>query len=341
MIPASSGLSWTLTGEPEGPDSNPENRANDPSLGSANYFKHGRWMGGATFGAYTYRLYVSSAGTNAFLTMIRERKDTDPPGPMPLISHVIDLPNADFNDFHGVFITETSRFSATETRPCLWYADGNDLSYIWLDKDGAPLSRRGDIDLAVLGSVTSGRIDGGMPNVPKQMWAIEGWAEDFGSVVGAFQFGVFRDGGSVETVGSNITSDGFFRQFWTQDSNDTARTWLVQIAWAGNSSLTSTNGPHLRDVVLRAVALPRTSREWTFLFDVADQTGRTAKKIRSELEAYVGDLKKYTLPDRDTFNGVMGKPRMLRADEISALTPRNQAPPKYVIATPVRELAGS
>jgi hypothetical protein len=341
MIPASSGLWWTLTGEPEGPDSNPENRANDPSLGSTDYFKHGRWMGGATFGAYTYRLYVSSAGTTAFLTMIRERKETDPPGPMPLISQVIALPSADFNDFHGVHITETSKFSASETRPCLWYADGNDLRYIWLDKDGAPLSRRGDIGLMAVGSVTSGRIDGGMPNVPKQLWAIEGWAEDFGSVVGAFRFSVYRDGGSLEDPGSTISSDGFFRQFWTQDSNDTARTLLVQVRWVGNSNLTNTNGPHLRDVVLRVVALPRTSREWMFLFDVADQTGRTAKKIRSELEGYVGDLKKYTLPGRDTFNGIMGKPRMLRADEISALTPRNQEPPEYVIAAPVIEKAGS
>jgi hypothetical protein len=180
-----------------------------------------------------------------------------------------------------------------------------------------------------------------MPNVPKQLWAIEGWAEDFGSVIGSFQFNVYRDGGSSEAVGSTITSDGFFREFWTQDTNDTTRTQLINVTWTGTSSLTDTNGPHLRDVVVREVALPRTSREWTFLFAVEDEQSKTAKLIRSELEAYVGDLKKYTLPDRDTFNGVMGKPRMLRADEINRLTPRNQEPPHYVIAASVREMSGS
>ncbi len=341
LIPADSGLWWTVTGEPIGPDSNPNNRANDPSLGSAAYFKHGRWMGLATFGAYVYGLYVSSAGTSAYLAMGRERDASDPPGWGPLVWQVIALPTADFNDFHGVFIAGTSRFSAAEMRPSLWYANGNDVGYIWLDKDGAPLSRRGDIDLATSGSVTSGRIDEGMPNVPKQLWAIEGWAEDFGSVTGTFQFNVYRDGGSSEAVGSTITADGFFRKFWTQDTNDTARTHLINVTWTGSSSLTDTNGPHLRDVVVREVALPRVSREWVVLFMVEDEQAKTAKKIRSELEGYVGDLKKFTLPDRDTFNGVMGKPRMLRADEIDKLTPRNQEPPKYVISAPIKEMSGS
>jgi hypothetical protein len=341
MIPADSGLWWTRTGEPVGPDSNPNNRANDPSLGSADYFRHGRWMGLATFGAYVYALYVSSTGTSAQLAMGRERDDSDPPGWGPLVWQTIDLPTADFNDFHGVFIAELSRFSATETRPSLWYANGNDVSYIWLDKDGAPLSRRGDIDLATTGSVTSGKFDFDIPRVPKQLWAIEGWAEDFGSVTGSFQFNVYRDGGSLEAVGSTITSDGFFRQFWTQDTNDIARALLVNVTWTGTSSITDTNGPHLRDVVLRAIALPRTTRDWTVLFRVEDEQAKTAKKIRSELEGYVGDLKKFTLPDRDTFNGVMGKPRLLRADEIQDLFPRNQPPPKYVISAPLREMAGS
>ncbi|KKK59938.1 hypothetical protein LCGC14_3029400, partial [marine sediment metagenome] len=33
--------------------------------------------------------------------------------------------------------------------------------------------------------------------------------------------------------------------------------------------------------------------------------------------------------------------RMLRADEINRLTPRNQEPPHYVIAATVREMSGS
>ncbi|KKN41164.1 hypothetical protein LCGC14_0725940 [marine sediment metagenome] len=341
MIPAASALWWTVTGEPVGPDSNPNNTANDPSLGSASYLRHGHWAGLAAFGKYIYGLYISSAGTDAYLLQGRERDSSDPPGWGPLIWTSIDLVTANFDNFRGIFISELSEFSSSETRPSLWYPHGNHVRYVWLDKDGAVASRRGDIDLATSGSVTSGRIDGGMPNVPKQLWAIEGWAEDFGSVSGSFQFNVYRDGGSSEAVGSTITSDGFFRQFWTQDSNDTGRTLLVNVTWTGSSSLTDTNGPHLRDVVVREVALPRVSREWMVLFMVEDEQAKTAKKIRSELEAYVGDMKKYTLPDRDTFNGVMGKPRMLRADEIDRLTPRNQEPPKYVISAPIKEMSGS
>ena len=342
LIPADTGLWWTRTGKPVGMDSNPNNKANDPSLEATDYFKHGRWMGLAPLGEYIYGVYLTSDGTFAVQAFGRERNVSDPPGWGPIVWHIIQDTNADFDDFYGVFITKTSEFSATETRPCLWSADGNNLTHTFLDKDGAPASRRGDIDIAASAEVISGRIDGGMPNVPKQLQVIEGWLADIAANQN-FQLKVFRDGEiSSENVGSVVSSDGFFRNFWTQDSNDTARSILARVVFAGSGSvLTDTNGPHLRGVVIRMIALPRTTREWTFLFAVEDKQSKTAKKIRSELEGYVGDLKKYTLPDKDTFNGVMGKPRLLRADEINALTPRNQEPPHYIISCVVREMAGS
>ncbi|KKL25750.1 hypothetical protein LCGC14_2402170, partial [marine sediment metagenome] len=331
LIPADSGLWWTRTGQPVGPDSNPRNTANDPSIGLSKYFKHGRWMGLASYGAYIYALYKDTAGTGSYVAVGRERDATDVPGWGPIIWHVLARPSVDFDDFHGVFITETSEFGASDIRPCLWFPTGNNIQYMWLDKDGSPASRRGDISVkqgTPAALLFSGLINFGLPRVNKQLQVIEGWAEDMQSDH-AWQFRALVDGGSVSAVGATITSDGFFQRFWTQDSNDTGRAFHIRLDYSASTNLTSQNGDKLRDVVLHAVALPTTTREWTFLFGVEDN-GKTAKKIRSELEGYVGDLKKFTLPDRDTFNGVMGKPRLLRADEINRLTPRNQEPPHYV-----------
>lgn len=341
LIPAATGLWWTRTGQPIGPDSNPNNRANHPSLTSEqDRIKHGQWMGLADYGAYIYGVYATSSGSDMKILWGRERAEEDPPGWGPLIWHVVGGAGADFDDFFGCTITETSEFSASETRPFLWSPANDEISYTQLDKDGAPAGRRGDIDLATSGQIYTGELDFGLPRVTKQLHKIDGWAEDM-NTGHKWQVFVFRDGGSQEQVGSGITTDGYFEAFWTQDTNDTARMVIVQVSWSASDNTTNQNGPHLRDVMIRAVAVPDVTREWTFLFAVEDEQSKTAKKIRSELEAYVGDMKKFTLPDRDTFNGVMGKPRMLRADEINRLTPRNQEPPHYVIAATVREMSGS
>ena len=340
-IPAASGLWWTRTGKPVGPDSNPNNRSSHPSLGDNRYVKHGRWMGLTPSGQYIYALYVTSVGNVAQILWGRERESGDPPGWGPIIWHSLAAVTADFDDFHGAFVTELSEFSSTETRPFVWVASGNDVAYLGLDKDGAPAQRRGNVNLESIAQVVSGDWDFGLPRVTKQLRVIEGWAEDIPATgTPKFQFVVFRDGGSGENVGSAITTNGFFQRFWTQDTNDIARSMLVRCGWTTLGFETDTNGPYLRDVMVRAVALPDTTRDWTFLFAVEDN-GKTAKKIRSELEGYVGDLKKFTLPDRDVFNGVMGKIRMLRADEINRLTPRNQEPPHYIISAVVREMSGS
>lgn len=341
LVPTASGLWWTRTGKPVGPDSNPNNQANHPSLGNALYTKHGRWMGLATFGAYVYGLYVSSQGTTALLMYGRERDKADPPGWGPIIWHALDAAQADLSDFHGITITETSEFSLTETRPVLWYATENSIRYIILDKDGGPGNRRGDIDLASSAVLNSGTLDFGLPRVVKQLRVIEGWAEDMAAAGNAFSFNVYRDGGTAEAVGSSITEDGFFERFWTQDSNDTARSTIVRTIWAGTGSLTSQNGPRLSNVSVRAVALPDTTRVWTLFLTAEDKPGKTGKLVRAELEGYKNDLEKWELPDGDSFNGVLTKLRLLRADEVKNLTPRNQDPPHYVVEATVREMISS
>lgn len=341
LIPTAQ-LWWTRTGEPVGGDSNPNNRGNHPSISLTDFLKHGQWMGLAAFGAYGYGIYVNNTTSgSASVLSGRERDRTDAEGWGSIIWHVLDGVLGDFDDFHGIHVAETSEFGGSDVRPTLWFANGNNVNYIWLDRDGAPIGKRGDIELDAAGSITSGEFDFGFSRVPKQLDVIEGWAEDMKSGH-SFQFSAVLDGSAIgQNVGSAITSDGFFQRFWTQDSDDTSRNMLIDCTWAGSSNLTDQDGPHLRDVMVRAIALPDVTREWTFLFAVEDEQGKTAKKIRSELEGYVGDLKKYTLPDRDTFIGVMGKIRMLRADEINRLTPRNQEPPTYVISAPVREVSGS
>ena len=302
----------------------------------------GHWNGLAAFGKYIYDIYVSSNGSDSYIAYGRERERNDPPGWGPIIWHTIDMASGDFDDFHGIGITERSEFSATETRPCLWYANGNNVSYTWLDKDGAPQGRRGDIDVSDGSTlIVSGRADFDMPRVPKQLRVIDGWAEDFGSVSGGFTLKVGIDGSGLGVVGAAIQSDGYFERFWTQDTSDTGRSMLVGCTWAGVSSLTDTNGPRLRDVMIRAVALPDTTRVWTFLCAARDGEARTGKKIRSEIEGYKNDLKKYELPDGDSFSGVLTRIRLLRADEVRDLTPYNQQPPHYVMEVTVREMVSS
>ncbi len=344
VIPAASALWWTRTGKPIGPDSNPEYRANHPGVSAGAMAKHGQWMGLAAYGEHLYGLYVTSAGTQAAVFWGRERDVNDPPGWGPLVWHAIGNPVADRNDFHGVFIAETSEFGATDVRPTLWAPSTNDIVRYKLDRDGGPISRGGDIDLqsGVSPAITlvSGNIQFGTPSVLKQLRVIDGWAEDFKDTNDIFRLRVIRDGGSAETVGANITADGYFERFWTQDSNDTARQILVVIDWLGTGN-SSTDGPRLRDVTLRAVALPDTAQVWTFNFYVRDDTVRTAKVLRSELEGYLQDLKQYELPDADTINGVMTSIRLLRADEINELFADMQPPPKYVLQAQVREMVSA
>lgn len=339
-IPAASGLWWTRTGKPVGPDNNPSNWGNQPELGDTDYPKHGRWLSLYPYGEYIYGLYLNSTGSAALIMWGRERDETDPPGWGPTIWHVIDLVGADRDDFHGCFVAETSEFGASDVRPTLWVSTGNNVIYYWLDRDGAPLSRRGDIGVA--GSATtvqSGNFHYGMPQVTKQLRVIQGWGENL-AATHPFRFYVYRDGSaSKEQVGSDLITDGFFQRFWTQDSNDTARSMIVEVN-LNDSGTVNQNGPRVRNVTVEAVALPDTTPVWTFLISVKDKS-KTAKKVRSELEGYIGDLKKYKLPDGDTFSGIMTDVRLLRADEMRSLTERMQEPPRFIYQASVREMVSS
>lgn len=337
LIPASN-LWWTRTGKPVGPDSNPNNRANN-LVGLAHGFKHGRWFSLAAKAEYVFGIYISSAGSKALIAWGRERDRLDPPGWGPLIWHVIDSVTADLDDFHGIFVAETGEFGATDIRPSLWFADGNNVAYVWLDKDGSPQSRRGNIDLPASSSVYAGRFNYDLPLVTKQWQLIEGWAEDMAASGHKFSFIAYMEGDTAQTL-TNITSNGFFQAFWVPGATATGRILSLGVTWTGTDNLTSTNGPHLRDLRVRSVAMPGITREWTFLFNVKDDMAKTAKKLEDELEVNIGSLLSWERPGGDSFRGVLAGTRLLRADEIQERRGK-QPPPRYVIAGTVREVATS
>ena len=339
FVPGVASLYWSLTGQPIGPDSfDDEHTANDPSIGIDQYFKHGRWNGTYSYNGHFYGIYVDSSGTSAFIVWAYPVGDK-------WRWQTIASVTADFNDFHGIYVAETSKFSASEVRPCLFFANGNDLSWIWLDKNGAPMLRRGDIDLHGSAVVISGRIDFGYPRVNKQLTYISGWAEDFVAAADhhVFRLFVYRDGGNLEQVSSSITGDGtddgrYFTNWWTQDSNDECRSLLFMLLWTGTNSLTGQSGPRLRDMQIHAILKPATTRLWNFLISAKDDTSRTAKTIRSDLEGYLNDLKLFKTPFEDAFSGMLTDLTLLRADEINALTPRGQSPPHFIFRATVREM---
>lgn len=348
LIPSDSGLWWTRTGKPVGPDSNPNNRGNHGTATGDDLLRHGRWMGLAPFGPYIYGMYADGSLTSMVLLQGHERDVDDPPTWGPIIWQTVAFDKSSVTDFHGIIITETSEFSSTETHPVIWYGGGNtggaQIEWTFLAKDGATPSKRGEVDLQTAAQATQGLVSGdfdfGFPRTLKQLRKIDGWAEDFTTTDYVVSFNVHRDGGSTQQVGS-VNSDGFFELFFTQDDKDTAYSIQVILSWAPLSTLTDTGGPHVRDVMVHAVALPDTAQVWTFNFLAEDQSSKTAKKIRSELEGYLQDLKQYELPDGDKINGVMTGLRLLRADEIRDLKPDMQPPPKYVLQAQVRQMVSS
>lgn len=343
FYPGVASLYWGLTGQPIGPDSFDDRHvANDPSVGKGAYFKHGRWNGTVFYNGHLYGLYVNSTGEFAFVVWAH-------PVGEQWRWQTIAVIAADFNDFHGIHVAETSKFSASEVRPCLFFAAGNNLSWIWLDKNGAPMLRRGDIDLHTSATVASGRIDNGMPRVNKQLTYVSGWAEGFAATADhhQFQLKVYRDDGNAESVGTAITGDGsspdgYFTKYWTQDTNDEYRSLIFEATWTGTGSLTDQDGPRLRDVQIHAIAKPATTRLWSFLISAKDDDSfRTATTIRSDLEGYLNDLKKYKFPHEDAFSGMLVDLQPVRADEINQLTPRGQSPPHFVFRATVREMPSS
>ncbi|KKK62602.1 hypothetical protein LCGC14_3002700, partial [marine sediment metagenome] len=299
-------------------------------------------------GSVFYTLYYSPGVTDkCILFQGRERGSEDVRGWGPIVFHSLRQPTGDDDDFHGVHIAETSEFSATVTRPSLWFANGNNVSYIWLNKDGTPFSEPGLMD--VTGAViVSAPINLGLPEgIVKQLRVIECIAENLNAAApntGSFQFAIRRFGNaSWENVGSPLISSSpqALQRFWTQDSGDATQAMLLRCTYVAGSDPTTTDVPTLRNVVLRALALPDVTRVWTFLLTARDAAAKTGKLVRSELEGYVNDLKKYELPDGDSFNGVLTDLRLLRADEVRDLVPANQPPPHYIIRATVREMVST
>lgn len=348
VIPCKSGLYWTRTGAPIGPDSNPHNHSNHPGLGLVETGKHGTWAGCWNAEKYLYAVYTANTVGSIILRGRERDSDIDPPGP-PLVWHVVSSVMADANEYHGCYVAQRGElFGANKTRPSLWFptaegAGSDNAGYVELDLDSGPLSYRGHIDVEAVAQVCySGEFDFGYSRVLKQLRVIDGWAEDFAASGHSVTMEIVLDGATQATVGSAITSDGYFERFWVQDTNDTARFLQVGVSWDHSSNLTNTNGPRLMNVMVRGVLLPDTTNVWTFLVHAEEGTSRTAKLIRTEIEGYKNDLLKYELPDGDSFNGVLTGIRMLRANEIRELVvDKDQPLPKYIMAVTVRELVSS
>jgi hypothetical protein len=354
-IPAATGVWWTRSGVPESPDVNPRNDSNEPAVSTVSQLHSGRWQGLASYGAYLYGPFISPIPGSTeiqHLLYARERDSRiDPPGWGSWVWQVTSghYSAVSKGTFHGCHVARTSEYDASTVRPCVFWSSGDKakIEYLFLDTDGAPSRSRGNVDLYNGGvQVTSGRIDWDLPRVNKQFRVIEGMAEDM-AAGHSWQFAVSIDGGSFNNVGSAITSDGFFQAFWTQDSNDTGRSILLKLTWTGTSNLTGQSGPHLRDVGIRALAIPNTANIWTFLVHAEDETMRTARGIRTGIEGYGNDLKKFELPDGDSFNGIVTSIRMVSPKERRELQVLRDEKgkalpmPRYIMAVTVREMVAA
>ena len=89
---------------------------------------------------------------------------------------------------------------------------------------------------------------------------------------------------------------------------------------------------------MRAVLLPNQTIMHTFLLEAKDNM-KTSKKILSEIEGYINDLKKYKKPDGDTFNGVMTDVKLITTDGMGGKKPRPM--PKYALRATIRQMVGS
>ncbi|MEE9149968.1 MAG: hypothetical protein V3U27_21530 [Candidatus Tectomicrobia bacterium] len=346
MIPAKSGLWWTRTGSPVGPDSNPNSLNLNLSTGIIETGRNGRWGGVFPYGKYLFAIYQATATNSVLFAGVERDTQLHPPGWGPLVWHVVASYAGDLNDFSGCHVSERSEANpgVVTEYPYVWFPKGDNLSHQQRDHDGSPF-----ISYAAQSNLDSGTqvayasdIDFGFPRVLKQFRKVDGFSEAL--VTGhAFQIKVGIDGNSIANLGSALGSsdDGYWERFFTQDSSDTGRYLTLGFSWSSSGDITDVTHALLKDIRVHAVLLPDTAQVWTFNFWVADGMVKTAKKLRSELEAFLQDLKQYELPDGDKINGVMTGIRLLRADEIRDLFPDMQPPAKYILQATVREMVSS
>lgn len=134
----------------------------------------------------------------------------------------------------------------------LWFSLANDIAYITLERGGAPeggawgaTGSSGSLTLPVTKMGTSAL---------KRLRMVEMQAV----VATNFNWNcrVSRDGGTIATVGSAITSNGLGECFWTAGTSDTAREIQLQPNWTtGTYTAVSTSPPEIRRIVLHAEPL--------------------------------------------------------------------------------------
>ena len=155
-------------------------------------------------------------------------------------------------DFLLTTTTEVKEIKITSERQ-LVFSYGNDLGYIQLSRGGAPeggnwgqASTTGYFYLPITKMRTEAL---------KRLRLVELQVDDIAANF-TFGCGVYRDGATVETVGSAISADGVGECFWTAGTNDTAREIQLRAYWTGAAGYSpSTTAPSIRRITLHAEAL--------------------------------------------------------------------------------------
>jgi hypothetical protein len=155
-------------------------------------------------------------------------------------------------DFLLTTTTEIKEIKITSERQ-LVFSYGNDLGYFQLSRGGAPeggnwgqASTTGYFYLPITKMRTEAL---------KRLRLVELQVDD---IAANFTFGcaVYRDGATVETVGSALSADGVGECFWTAGTTDTAREIQLRAYWTGAAGYTpGTTAPSIRRVTLHAEAL--------------------------------------------------------------------------------------
>ena len=155
-------------------------------------------------------------------------------------------------DFLLTTTTAIKEIKITSERQLI-FSYGNDLAYITLSRGGAP--EGGNWGQASTTGYFYFPITKMGTEALKRLRLVELQVDD---IAANFTFGcaVYRDGATVETVGSAISADGVGECYWTAGTNDTAREIQPRVYWTGAAGYSpGATAPSIRRVSLHAEAL--------------------------------------------------------------------------------------
>ncbi|KKM53133.1 hypothetical protein LCGC14_1554330, partial [marine sediment metagenome] len=261
---------------PVGPDSIPGNIGDEPNL--ADQIRFGRIPTAAHGGEWQYDPY-NLPGGGFYIMAARERRYGER-GETELVWHPIIHRSA--GKCQGVHKQKHGSGA-----PRLWWGEGTyggDLAYISLAADGGPFKPGASY---------------GDANADGTMYGLEYLFESLvllremkleieeGNNELSWQAQVQRDGGSVEDVGSAITSTGPI--FWTARSNDKCRRARFPFKWIGSVSYDpSGNRTRVRKQAMYGSYLPDVSDVIVCTVDMkatSASRGVSEQELRAELDS--------------------------------------------------------